>query len=123
MVITTSTARTTSSVDDDTVAGKLTHPPGCHLGAPRVVDAEEEDGRDGGWQRTLHFSERLKPFACEPFGQQREERGGLGRREKLVHRVDDEPLDGLRSEHPCEPWGEPFRNLVDEVLLVMRKLC
>lgn len=35
----------TSRVDDDTVAGKLTHPSGCHLGAPRVVDAEEEDGR------------------------------------------------------------------------------
>ena len=41
---------------------------------------------------------------------------------KLVHRVDDKPFDGLRSEHPCEFGEQAFPNLVDEVLLVVRKV-
>ena len=86
------------------------------------MDTQKEDGRNCRRQRPFQLPERLKPFACEPLGQKREERRGLGRRQKLVHRVDDEPFYGLGSEHPCELRSEPCRNLVDEVLLVVRKV-
>jgi len=77
-----------------------------HLGAPGVVDAQEQHGGYAIVGPPLDHRQCLEPLAGEPFGHEGEEDGDRGPAGELVVAGGEEELDRLGSEDALELVGE-----------------
>ena len=100
------------------VTGQVGEEPECHLGAARVVGAQEQHSRGPGQGFAFDAGKGAQALPGEPFGQQRQEVGDGSAAGELVVAGMQEPFDGFDPEHVGEIGLQPGRRGPQGELLI-----